>query len=135
MLKTLRNKSLEAICKVVTLKNAMVVAAYSTATSAFAAPPTSGSGGGATGAADKLGGTLTSILKLMPTVSKIAGVVVIIGGLWALYTHYKSAGREGSIGAGIAGIGVGVALFFLGGLLSFGADTLGIDPTTAMPLT
>ena len=69
----------------------------------------------------------------MPTISKIAGIIIIIGGLWALYTHYKSAGREGSIAACIAGIGVGTGLFFLAGLLTFGADTIGVDQVTELP--
>lgn len=126
MLKTLKNKSLETVDKIVTFRNIAVVAAYSTATSAFA-------GGNATTAATKLGTSLDAILKIMPTISKIAGIIIMIGGLWALYTHYKSAGREGSIAAGIAGIGVGAGLFFLAGLLNFGADTIGVDKTLALP--
>lgn len=132
MLKTLRNKSLATVDKIVTFKNAVVVAAYSTATTVYAAPGASSSGG-ATESATKLGVSLKAILTIMPTMARIAGLIVIIGGLWALYTHYKSQGREGSIAAGIAGIGVGVALFFLGGLLNFGADTIGIDTNTQLP--
>lgn len=128
MLKTLKNKSLETVDKIVTFRNTAVFAAYSTATSAFAA-----TGGNATTSATKLGDSLAAILKIMPTISKIAGIIIMIGGLWALYTHYKSAGREGSIAAGIAGIGVGAGLFFLSGLLSFGADTIGVDQTTVLP--
>jgi len=89
--------------------------------------------GGAEQAAQGLTGTMTAILQLMPMISRIAGIVVIIGGLWSLYQHYKSQGRDGSVAAGLAGIVVGVGLFFLGGLLAFGADTLGIEATTALP--
>ena len=130
MLNTLKNKSLAVIDNVVTAKNTVVVAAYTVATAAYA-------GGGSTSAgtqsAQKLGGTLNAFLGLMPTVSRIAGLIVLIGGMWSLYKYYKSQGRDGSVAAGIAGIGVGVALFFLGGLLKFGADTMGIDQTGGMP--
>ena len=37
MLNTLKNKSLATVCKIVTFRNAAIVSAYSTATSAFAA--------------------------------------------------------------------------------------------------
>lgn len=127
MLKTLKNKSLATVEKIVTFKNAVAVAAYGIATTAIA-------GGGNVGAsATKLNTSLTGILNLMPIVSKIGGIIIIIGGLWALYTHYKSAGREGSIAAGIAGVGVGAALFFLSGLLSFSADSVGIQQNTTLP--
>lgn len=127
MLNALKEKSLATVDKIVTFRNAAVVSAYGTATSAFAAS------GSATGAATKLGETMSAILAVMPIISKIAGIIIIIGGLWALYTHYKSAGREGSIAAGIAGIGVGAGLFFLSGLLTFGADTVGITATSVLP--
>ena len=124
MLKTLKNKSVAVIDKVVNAKNAVVVAAYTVATAAHAQV--------ATQSAQKLGGTLQAFLAIMPIVARIGGLIVIIGGLWSLYKYYKSQGRDGSIAAGIAGVGVGVALFFLGGLLRFGADTVGIDQN-AMP--
>lgn len=124
MLKTLKNKSVAVIDKVVNAKNAVVVAAYTVATAAHAQV--------AQQSAQKLGGTLQAFLAIMPIVARIGGLIVIIGGLWSLYKYYKSQGRDGSIAAGIAGVGVGVALFFLGGLLRFGADTVGIDQN-AMP--
>ena len=130
MLNTLKNKSVAVIDKVVNAKNAVVIASYTVATAAYAG---GGAGGGvATQSAQKLGTTLGAFLAIMPIVARIAGLIVIIGGLWSLYKYYKSQGRDGSIAAGIAGIGVGVALFFLGGLLRFGADTVGIDQN-AMP--
>ncbi len=134
MLNTLKNKSVAVIGKVVNAKNAMVIAAYTVATAAYAQGAGAGAGGGgiATQSAQKLGGTLSAFLNIMPVVARIAGLIVLIGGLWALYKYYKSQGRDGSVAAGIAGIGVGVALFFLGGLLRFGADTVGIDQG-AMP--
>ena len=38
-----------------------------------------------------------------------------------------------SIAAGIAGLGVGAGLFFLGGLLSFTADSMGIQQNSQLP--
>ena len=89
--------------------------------------------GQATQAATKLGGTMQAILNIMPVASRIAGIVVLIGGMWSLYQHYKSQGRDGSIAAGIAGLGVGAGLFFLGGLLNFGADAIGVGTQTGLP--
>ena len=133
MLNTLKNKSVAVIDKVVNAKNAVVIASYTVATAAYAGGAGGGAGGGvATQSAQKLGTTLGAFLAIMPIVARIAGLIVIIGGLWSLYKYYKGQGRDGSIAAGIAGIGVGVALFFLGGLLRFGADTVGIDQN-AMP--
>ena len=131
MLNTLKNKSVAVIDKVVNAKNAVVVASYTIATAAYAGGGGTGSAG--TQSAQKLGGTLSAFLALMPIVSRIAGLIVLIGGLWTLYKYYKSQGRDGSVAAGIAGLGVGVALFFLGGLLKFGADTMGIDQNGGMP--
>lgn len=84
-------------------------------------------------AAGKLTGTLTAFLGLMPVASKIAGIIAMIGGLWSLYKYYKSQGRDGSIAAGIAGLGVGAGLFFLGGLLNFTADSMGIQQNSQLP--
>lgn len=83
--------------------------------------------------ATQLTGTLTAFLNLMPVASKIAGIIAMIGGLWSLYKYYKSQGRDGSIAAGIAGLGVGAGLFFLGGLLNFTADSMGIQQNTQLP--
>ena len=83
--------------------------------------------------AQRLTGTLTAFLSLMPVASKIAGIIAMIGGLWSLYKYYKSQGRDGSIAAGIAGLGVGAGLFFLGGLLTFTADSLGIEQNSQLP--
>ena len=83
--------------------------------------------------ATKLTGTLQAFLSLMPVASKIAGIIAMIGGLWSLYKYYKSQGRDGSIAAGIAGLGVGAGLFFLGGLLTFTADSLGIEQNSQLP--
>ena len=83
--------------------------------------------------AQKLTGTLQAFLSLMPIASKIAGIIAMIGGLWSLYKYYKSQGRDGSIAAGIAGLGVGAGLFFLGGLLNFTADSLGIEQSSQLP--
>ncbi len=83
--------------------------------------------------ATKLTGTLQAFLSLMPVASKIAGIIAMIGGLWSLYKYYKSQGRDGSIAAGIAGLGVGAGLFFLGGLLTFTADSMGIQQDTQLP--
>lgn len=83
--------------------------------------------------ATKLTGTLQAFLSLMPVASKIAGIIAMIGGLWSLYKYYKSQGRDGSIAAGIAGLGVGAGLFFLGGLLNFTADSMGIQTDTQLP--
>lgn len=126
MLETLKNKSVTVVNKVINAKNIAVIGMYTVATVAYAG------GGVATQSAQKLGGTLKAFLDIMPIVARIAGLIVMIGGLWSLYKYYKSQGRDGSVAAGIAGIGVGVALFFLGGLLRFGADTVGIDQN-AMP--
>ena len=83
--------------------------------------------------AQQLTGTLQAFLSLMPVASKIAGIIAMIGGLWSLYKYYKSQGRDGSIAAGIAGLGVGAGLFFLGGLLTFTADSLGIEQNSQLP--
>lgn len=104
-------------------KSAAVVGMYLLATQAYA----SGNGGQAANSARALTNTMKAFLGIMNPASKLAGVIAMIGGMWSLYKHYKSQGRDGSIAAGIAGVGVGVALFFLGGMLSFGADTLGIQ--------
>ena len=83
--------------------------------------------------AQQLTGTLQAFLSLMPIASKIAGIIAMIGGLWSLYKYYKSQGRDGSIAAGIAGLCVGAGLFFLGGLLNFTADSLGIEQNSQLP--
>ncbi len=83
--------------------------------------------------ATRLTGTLQAFLSLMPVASKIAGIIAMIGGLWSLYKYYKSQGRDGSIAAGIAGLGVGAGLFFLGGLLNFTADSIGIQTNSQLP--
>lgn len=116
----LKQKAQRATEKVATAKTAMVVGTYLLATNVYAQAKAQQS-------ATALTGTMKAFLGIMNPASKLAGVIAIIGGLWSLYKHYKSQGREGSIAAGIAGLGVGVALFFLGGMLTFGADTLGID--------
>ena len=116
----LKQKAQRATEKVATAKTAMVVGTYLLATNVYAQAKAQQS-------ATALTGTMKAFLGIMNPASKLAGVIAIIGGLWSLYKHYKSQGREGSIAAGIAGLGVGVGLFFLGGMLTFGADTLGID--------
>ena len=126
MLKTLKEKSAVLVDKVVTTKNAVVIGMYTTATLAHA------QGGGAQQSAAQLTSTMQAFLGLMPIAARIAGLIVLIGGMWSLYKYYKSQGRDGSVAAGIAGLGVGVGLFFLGGLLNLGADTIGIDKS-AMP--
>lgn len=85
--------------------------------------------GGAETNFNKVGTAMAAFLKILPTGAKIAGIIVMIGGMWAMYSHYKSGGRDGSIAAGLAGIFIGAALFFLSGLLKFGADATGIDTT------
>ena len=125
MLKTLKEKAAVLVDKVVTTKNAIVVGMYTTATMAYAQ-------GGAEQSAQKLTSTMQAFLGLMPIAARIAGLIVLIGGMWSLYKYYKSQGRDGSVAAGIAGLGVGAGLFFLGGLLNLGADTIGIDKS-AMP--
>lgn len=116
----LKQKAQRATEKVATAKTAMVVGTYLLATNVYAQAKAQQS-------ATALTGSMKAFLGIMNPASKLAGVIAIIGGLWSLYKHYKSQGRDGSIAAGIAGLGVGVALFFLGGMLTFGADTLGID--------
>ena len=116
----LKQKAQRATEKVATAKTAMVVGTYLLATNVYAQAKAQQS-------ATALTGTMKAFLGIMNPASKLAGVIAIIGGLWSLYKHYKSQGRDGSIAAGIAGLGVGVALFFLGGMLTFGADTIGID--------
>ena len=130
MLKTLKEKAAVLVDKVVTTKNAVVIGMYTTATLAHA--QVGGGGGGAQQSAQKLTTTMQAFLGLMPIAARIAGLIVLIGGMWSLYKYYKSQGRDGSVAAGIAGLGVGVGLFFLGGLLNLGADTIGIDKS-AMP--
>ena len=116
----LKQKAQRATEKVATAKTAMVVGTYLLATNVYAQTKAEQS-------ATALTGSMKAFLGIMNPASKLAGVIAIIGGLWSLYKHYKSQGRDGSIAAGIAGLGVGVALFFLGGMLTFGADTIGID--------
>ena len=116
----LKQKAQRATEKVATAKTAMVVGTYLLATNVYAQTKAQQS-------ATALTGSMKAFLGIMNPASKLAGVIAIIGGLWSLYKHYKSQGRDGSIAAGLAGVGVGVALFFLGGMLTFGADTLGID--------
>ena len=102
-----------------------VIGMYSMATTVYAQTMAQSS-------ATKAAGTMNAFLGLLPIAARIGGVVAIIGGLWSFYKHFKSQGRDGSIPAGFAGLGVGVALFFLGGTLRFGADSLGVDQS-AMP--
>lgn len=131
MLKTLKEKAAVLVDKVVTTKNAVVIGMYTTATLAHA--QAGGGGGAAQQSAQQLTSTMQAFLSLMPIAARIAGLIVLIGGMWSLYKYYKSQGRDGSVAAGVAGLGVGVGLFFLGGLLNLGADTIGIDKS-AMPL-
>ena len=130
MLKTLKEKAAVLVDKVVTTKNAVVIGMYTTATLAHA--QAGGSGGSAQQSAQQLTSTMQAFLGLMPIAARIAGLIVLIGGMWSLYKYYKSQGRDGSVAAGVAGLGVGAGLFFLGGLLNLGADTIGIDKS-AMP--
>ena len=126
----MKEKAAVLVDKVVTTKNAVVIGMYTTATLAHA--QAGGSGGGAQQSAQQLTSTMQAFLGLMPIASRIAGLISLIGGMWSLYKYYKSQGRDGSVAAGLAGLGVGVGLFFLGGLLNLGADTIGIDKS-AMP--
>lgn len=130
MLKTLKEKAAVLVDKVVTTKNAVVIGMYTCATLAHA--QAGGGGGSAQQSAQKLTSTMQAFLGLMPIAARIAGLIVLIGGMWSLYKYYKSQGRDGSVAAGVAGLGVGAGLFFLGGLLNLGADTIGIDKS-AMP--
>ena len=130
MLKTLKEKAAVLVDKVVTTKNAVVIGMYTCATLAHA--QVGGGGGPAQQSTQKLTSTMQAFLGLMPIASRIAGLIVLIGGMWSLYKYYKSQGRDGSVAAGVAGLGVGAGLFFLGGLLNLGADTIGIDKS-AMP--
>ena len=130
MLKTLKEKAAVLVDKVVTTKNAVVIGMYTTATLAHA--QAGGGGGPAQQSAQQLTSTMQAFLGLMPIAARIGGLIVLIGGMWSLYKYYKSQGRDGSVAAGVAGLGVGVGLFFLGGLLNLGADTIGIDKS-AMP--
>lgn len=130
MLKTLKEKAAVLVDKVVTTKNAVVIGMYTCATLAHA--QVGGGGGSAQQSAQKLTSTMQAFLGLMPIAARIAGLIVLIGGMWSLYKYYKSQGRDGSVAAGVAGLGVGAGLFFLGGLLNLGADTIGIDKS-AMP--
>ena len=130
MLKTLKEKAAVLVDKVVTTKNAVVIGMYTCATLAHA--QAGGGGGSAQQSAQQLTSTMQAFLGMMPIASRIAGLISIIGGMWSLYKYYKSQGRDGSVAAGIAGLGVGTGLFFLGGLRNLGADTIGIDKS-AMP--
>ena len=130
MLKTLKEKAAVLVDKVVTTKNAVVIGMYTCATLAHA--QAGGGGGSAQQSAQQLTSTMQAFLGLMPIAARIGGLIVLIGGMWSLYKYYKSQGRDGSVAAGLAGLGVGVGLFFLGGLLNLGADTIGIDKS-AMP--
>ena len=126
MLTTFKNKLSTLSNRIITTRHTLVFSLMIGISDAMAQSQ-------AQGTATKLTGTMTAFLGLMPIVAKIGGIVVLIGGMWSLYQHYKSQGRDGSIAAGIAGLGVGVGLFFMGGLLNFGADSLGITATTALP--
>lgn len=114
--------------KVKGAKDAVAVAALVTMSDLAMAQ----AGQGAAGNFQKVGSGMEAFLKLLPIAAKIGGIIIIIGGMWAMYSHYKSGGRDGSIPAGIAGVVIGAALFFLSGLLAFGADATGI-PTTGGP--
>jgi hypothetical protein len=127
MLQSLKTKASAVVRKAVDAKNAVVFGSFMILVSGAHASQAQTS-------ANKIGGFLTAVLAVLPTVSRIAGILAIIGGLWGLYKYYKSGGRDGSLPAGIAGLLVGVALFFLGGLLTFGADAVGIQATGALPM-
>lgn len=76
---------------------------------------------------------LQNIKALLPVAAQIGGVIIMIGGLWSMYQHYKSGGRDGSIATGIAGVLIGAAMFFLSGMLKMGGGALGVDQSTALP--
>lgn len=114
--------------KAVAAKAALTTALYVGYTEAALAQ-FSGSGGGTT----KLTTFMQGILTLMPIAAKIAGAAVFIGGLWSMYKHFKSQGRDGSVAAGVAGVIIGAALFFMGGLMKFGADVVGFEQTSQLP--
>lgn len=76
---------------------------------------------------------LQNVKALLPVAAQIGGVIIMIGGLWSMYTHYKSGGRDGSISTGIAGVLIGAAMFFLSGMLKMGGGALGVDQTTTLP--
>ena len=75
---------------------------------------------------------MNQIYQMMPIIAKIAGALVFIGGMWSMYKHFKSQGRDGSVAAGIAGILIGAAFFLMGGLIRFVSSTTGID-SNALP--
>ena len=89
--------------------------------------------GSGTGGTTQLTTFMTGILTLMPIAAKIAGAAVFIGGLWSMYKHFKSQGRDGSVAAGVAGVVIGAGLFFMGGLMRFGAGVVGFDQNSALP--
>lgn len=111
------------------IKASMVTALYVGYTEAALAQ----SFGGGTGGTTQLTSFMTGILTLMPIAAKIAGAAVFIGGLWSMYKHFKSQGRDGSVAAGVAGVVIGAALFFMGGLMKFGANVVGFEQTTQLP--
>lgn len=113
--------------KAVATKAAITTALYVGYTEAALAQ-FSGSGG-----TTKLTTFMQGILTLMPIAARIAGAAVFIGGLWSMYKHFKSQGRDGSVAAGVAGVIIGAALFFMGGLMKFGADVVGFEQTSNLP--
>ena len=120
MLKKIYNKT-------VAIKSAAIAGLYAGYSEVALAQFNSGGGTG------KLTSFLSGILGLMPIAAKIAGAAVFIGGLWAMYKHFKSQGRDGSVAAGVAGVIIGAALFFMGGLMRFGADVVGFEANSQLP--
>jgi hypothetical protein len=81
-------------------------------------------------AVQKATGLLQTIKTMLPVAAQVGGVVILIGGLWSMYQHYKSGGRDGSIATGIAGILIGAAMFFIAAVLNMGANALDINTST-----
>ena len=126
---TRRNKMIKTLVKKsIAFKSAVTVALYVGLTDIACAQMGSG-----TASTTNLSSFMSGILSIMPMASKIAGASVFIGGLWAMYKHFKSQGRDGSVAAGVAGVLIGAGLFFIGGLLSFGAGIVGFDQNTTLP--
>ena len=113
-------------------KESVIVGAMVVASDMAMAQQTGG-GGAAQQSANKVAGAMQAFLGLMPIAAKIMGIAAIIGGGWSLYKHFKSDGRDGSIPGGIAGLIVGVLLYFVAGFLNFGADSIGIQTGGGLP--
>lgn len=69
-------------------------------------------------------GQANNIVLLLQALAAIVGVVFIVGGFMAIRAANKTEGQQVKYSAGIVGVLVGCALFYLSSVIQTGGDSL-----------